>query len=117
MRRMDGSPDWHDLGPVEVLAQKPLAPVKVGRTSLALVHKNGEFSVISGVCNHVGGPLGEGRLDGEYVVCPWHNWKFHCRTGEGEPGFEEDKVPSYATKIEGGHLFVNLVAKTSRGKK
>ena len=24
----------------------------------------------SNVCNHVGGPLGDGRLDGNYIVCP-----------------------------------------------
>ncbi|KAB2956847.1 MAG: Rieske 2Fe-2S domain-containing protein, partial [Thermoanaerobaculia bacterium] len=32
------------------------------------------------------GPLGQGRLDGDYVVCPCHGWKFHRATGEGEPG-------------------------------
>lgn len=113
---MSASADWFDLGPIDVLAEKPLAQIKVGRTSLAVTYKDGAFSVISGVCNHVGGPLGEGRLDGDYVVCPWHNWKFHCRTGKGEPGFEEDCVPSYETKIEDGRLFVNLVAKTGRHK-
>jgi len=25
----------------------------------------------------VGGPLGEGRLNGDYIVCPWHQWTFH----------------------------------------
>ena len=53
------------------------------------------FGAVSNICNHVGGPLGEGRLDGDYIVCPWHNWKFHRGTGVGEPGFEEDRVPSY----------------------
>ena len=45
---------------------------------------------MSNACNHVGGPLGDGRLDGDYITCPWHNWKFHRCTGKGEPGFEED---------------------------
>jgi len=58
-------------------------------------HRNGVFGVISGVCNHAGGPLGQGRLDGNYVVCHWHNWKFHRVTGIGEPGSEDDAVPSY----------------------
>jgi phenylpropionate dioxygenase-like ring-hydroxylating dioxygenase large terminal subunit len=41
--RMGKDPDWHDLG------------------------------AVAGACNHVGGPLGQGRLHGEHVVCPWHN--------------------------------------------
>lgn len=109
--------EWHDLGPIEKLSDAPLRQVKVNRTALAICHRDGRFTAISGVCNHVGGPLGEGKLDGDYVVCPWHYWKFHHETGEGEPGFEEDRVPSYETKIEGGHLHVNLVARTTRSKK
>jgi nitrite reductase/ring-hydroxylating ferredoxin subunit len=65
----------------------------IGRTKIALTYRDGVFGAISGVCNHVGGPLGKGALDGDYVVCPWHYWKFHWLTGFGEPGFEADRVP------------------------
>ncbi|MGH9443207.1 MAG: Rieske 2Fe-2S domain-containing protein [Thermoanaerobaculia bacterium] len=107
---------WADLGPVEELKQRTLAQIKVGHTPIALTYRNGEFSAVSGVCNHVGGPLGEGRLVGDYIVCPWHNYKFHFRTGEGEPGYEEDRVPSYELKVEGDRLFVNLTPATPRHK-
>jgi nitrite reductase/ring-hydroxylating ferredoxin subunit/multimeric flavodoxin WrbA len=109
-------PVWVDLGRIEDLQKKPLAQIKAGRTPIALTFRDGEFHAVSGVCNHVGGPLGEGRLDGDYIVCPWHNYKFHFRTGEGEPGFEEDRVPSYELKTEAGHLFVNVSAATARHK-
>jgi nitrite reductase/ring-hydroxylating ferredoxin subunit/multimeric flavodoxin WrbA len=107
---------WHDLGPAAQFQSKPLQQVVVGKTKIALSFLDGQFSAVSGVCNHVGGPLGEGRLDGEYIVCPWHNYKFHCRTGLGEPGFEADAVPRYDTKIENGHLFINLEPATKRSK-
>ena len=94
-------PDWHDLGAVEELRRRSLVQLQLGRAKLALSCVDGEFGAISGVCNHAGGPLGEGRLDGDYVVCPWHHWKFHRRTGEGEPGFEADRVPSYDLRQEG----------------
>jgi len=108
---------WVDLGPVEELAAKPLRTVTAGRTMLAVSYVGGAFGVVSAVCNHAGGPLGQGRLEGEYLVCPWHNWKFHCRTGEGEPGFEEDRVPRYDTKIEGGRLYVDVAGATKRNRK
>ncbi len=107
---------WHDLGPLEQLRTAPLQQLQIGRTAIALSYVDGVFSAISGVCNHVAGPLGEGHLDGEYVVCPWHQYKYHCRTGEGEPGFEADRVPRYELREEGGHLLVNLEAATARGK-
>lgn len=108
---------WLDLGPAELLKTKPLQQITVGKLKLALSYVNGQFSAVSGVCNHVGGPLGEGRLDGEYIVCPWHNWKFHCRTGLGEPGFEEDAVPRHDTKMENGHLWVNSEPASKRTRK
>jgi nitrite reductase/ring-hydroxylating ferredoxin subunit/multimeric flavodoxin WrbA len=109
--------EWVQLGAVEKYSQRSLSQVKAGRTMIALTYRDGEFSAVSGLCNHVGGPLGEGRLDGDYIVCPWHNWKFHCKTGQGEPGFEEDCVPSYDTKVEGGQLYVNVTPRTERHKK
>jgi nitrite reductase/ring-hydroxylating ferredoxin subunit/multimeric flavodoxin WrbA len=107
---------WYDLGALDELRQHPLRQLTLGRTKLALSYKDGEFGAISGLCNHVGGPLGGGHLDGDYVVCPWHHWKFHCRTGEGEAGFEADRVPRYELREENGHLFVNLEPASRRGK-
>jgi multimeric flavodoxin WrbA/nitrite reductase/ring-hydroxylating ferredoxin subunit len=104
---------WHDLGPVEAFAG-PVTPAAAGRTRLAVTNDGGRFGVLSGVCNHAGGPLGEGRRDGDYVVCPWHGWKYHRVTGHGEPGFEADAVPSYAVRVDGGRLLVDLDSATPR---
>jgi multimeric flavodoxin WrbA/nitrite reductase/ring-hydroxylating ferredoxin subunit len=109
-------PRWYDLGAVEELAAQPLRQITIGRTKIALSYRDGHFGAISGACNHVGGPLGDGTLDGDYVVCPWHHWKFHCRTGEGEPGFEQDRVPRYDLKEENGRLLLNLQPATRRNK-
>ncbi|MEZ4394383.1 MAG: NAD(P)H-dependent oxidoreductase [Polyangiales bacterium] len=109
--------EWVDLGAASELEQPPLRQVTVGRTRLAVSFREGRFGVISGACNHVGGPLGEGVLAGEYVECPWHYWKFHHATGLGEPGFEDDAVPAYAVKVEGGRLLVDLKSATPRTKK
>ncbi len=88
----------------------------IDKTAIALSYKDGQFGAISNVCNHVGGPLGRGRIDEEYITCPWHNWKFHRVTGFGEPGFEDDRVPQYQLKIEEGHLFVDLRPVSTRNK-
>ncbi len=106
--------EWQDLGEAEALKSKPLQSVQVGKHKVALTYKDGAFGAVSSVCNHAGGPLAEGRLDGEYLVCPWHNWKFHRKTGEGEPGFEKDCVPKYEIKVEKGHVFIGVEAVTKR---
>jgi len=114
IRRMDKGADWHDLGAAESLALQPLQQLRVGGKRIALSFQNGQFGAISGVCNHAGGPLGEGRLDGELAVCPWHNWKYNCRDGRGEPGYEAESVPSYALKTEIGRVWIDLNSATRR---
>ncbi len=107
---------WTDLGLVDELKSRPLQQLSCGKTKIALIYKDGEFTAISGVCNHIGGPLGDGTLEGDYVVCPWHYWKFHRQTGSGEPGYEQDAVPAYAVKVEHNHVYVDLSSATKRKK-
>ena len=107
--------NWQTIGAVSELKKQALQQLEVSGTKIALIYKEGEFSAISGVCNHAGGPLGNGVLEGDYVVCPWHYYKFHHKTGEGEPGFEKDKVPSYKVKVEGNQLLIDLASATQRG--
>ena len=109
--------EWLDLGLAGDLAQKPLQQVSVGGRDFAVSYRDGRFGVVGNACNHVGGPLGCGHLDGEYITCPWHAWKFHRTTGEGEPGFEQDRVPSYPVKVEGGRLLIDLSRATKRSRK
>jgi multimeric flavodoxin WrbA/nitrite reductase/ring-hydroxylating ferredoxin subunit len=91
-----------------------LTAARIGTTRIVVTHRNGEFGALSGVCNHAGGPLAQGRLDGEYLTCPWHNWKYHWKTGLGEPGYEEDAVPRYEVVIVDGHLHVSTSPVTKR---
>jgi multimeric flavodoxin WrbA/nitrite reductase/ring-hydroxylating ferredoxin subunit len=107
-------PVWHDAGAADELRQAPLRQLVIGRTRIALSFREGEFGAISGTCNHAGGPLGEGRLDGEYIVCPWHNWKYHRIGGQGEPGYEDERLPRHEVKVELGRVLVNLEAATKR---
>src|SRR5262245_54143592 len=107
--------DWIDVGAADEFKRTSLREAKLGERLVAISFKDGKFGVISNVCNHVGGPLGRGHLEGEYVVCPWHQYKFHRCTGEGEPGYEADKVPGYAVKEENGRLLVTAKPTSKRG--
>jgi nitrite reductase/ring-hydroxylating ferredoxin subunit/multimeric flavodoxin WrbA len=108
---------WIDIGAADELASVPLRTVTAGPNPIALSFKDGQFGAVSNVCNHEGGPLGQGRLDHDYIVCPWHGWKFHRASGLGEPGFEEDRVPSFPVKVENGRVLVDVGTPTRRTRK
>ncbi len=108
---------WFDVGAADELARAPVNQVLVGNTRVALSHRDGVFGAIHGTCNHVGGPLGKGTLEGDYVVCPWHQWRFHRIEGQGERGYEEDAVPAYHVRVRDGRVEVSGKPHTKRTKK
>lgn len=106
--------EWIDVGAADDFKTTPLCEATVGERQVAISYKDGRFGVVSNVCNHVGGPLGKGRLDGEYVVCPWHHYKFHRCTGQGQPGYEAARVPAHAVREENGRLLVTAKPTSKR---
>ena len=109
--------NWVDVGSAEELARTPLRSLKANNIDIALSFRDGAWGALSNACNHVGGPLGNGRLDQDgYIICPWHGWKFQRCTGFGEPGFEADRVPAFPVRVEGGRVQVNIAAPTRRQK-
>lgn len=77
-----------------------------GSQTLCIANMNGEYSALDNVCPHRGGPLGQGVIEGDKLVCPWHGWQFHPQTGAYGPA--DDKVKTYPLKVEGDDVWVEL---------
>jgi nitrite reductase/ring-hydroxylating ferredoxin subunit/multimeric flavodoxin WrbA len=86
---------WHRLGTREELAARAPFSVRVERHTVAVFFHEGRFRAIGNACNHKGGPLCEGRVRGEYVVCPWHGWEYSVKSGRGPEGYDEEQVPVF----------------------
>jgi 3-phenylpropionate/trans-cinnamate dioxygenase ferredoxin component len=72
---------------------------------VGLFNLEGQFYAIADTCTHDHGPLVEGRLDGEWIVCPRHGARFNLITGQQTmPAFAP--VPLYQVKIEGDDILI-----------
>jgi len=82
--------------------------VREAETALALFNVAGRYYVLDNKCTHVGGPLGEGRLEGTIVTCPWHGSRFDVTTGQvvGPPA--RRSVTAYSAREENGQILVEL---------
>jgi cell fate regulator YaaT (PSP1 superfamily)/nitrite reductase/ring-hydroxylating ferredoxin subunit len=72
---------WLRLGKAADLPPGASKVEDLGGPKVAVFNVDGVIHVISNECGHQGGPLGEGKLEGFSVVCPWHQWKFDVTTG------------------------------------
>jgi nitrite reductase (NADH) small subunit/3-phenylpropionate/trans-cinnamate dioxygenase ferredoxin subunit len=75
-------------------------------TQVCLANVDGTFYAIGGECTHMGGPLGEGELEGTTVTCPWHSGEFNVTTGEVVGPPPEEPVAKYEVRVEGDEVQV-----------
>ena len=74
---------------------------------IALFNVGGAFYAIDNTCLHLGGPLGEGFLEGETVICPWHGWTYNVTTGVC-PINPNISVKTYPVRVEGLEVHLGL---------
>jgi len=97
---------WHRLGTKEELLARVPCSVRFERNAIALFHYDGRFRAIGNACNHKGGPLCEGRMRAEFVVCPWHGWEYSVVTGRGPEGYDEEQVPVFDVEERDDGVYV-----------
>ncbi len=73
---------------------------------VVVANVDGTFLAFGNTCTHVGGPLGEGDLDGGTVVCPWHASVFDITSGEPLGGPAEESIPIYEVQVAGDEIRV-----------
>jgi nitrite reductase/ring-hydroxylating ferredoxin subunit/uncharacterized membrane protein len=71
-----------------------------------LVRLKGTIYAIAATCTHAGGPLDEGSLEGDVVVCPWHGSRFCVRDGEVRGGPATFPQVRFETRVREGQVEV-----------
>jgi nitrite reductase/ring-hydroxylating ferredoxin subunit len=98
---------------VKIAEPREVAPgtgkvVEAEGRSIAVFNVAGTFYAIDNTCTHQGGPLGEGELAGEIVICPWHQAEFNVTTGEALGPPANGGVRRYPVKVQGNDVLVEL---------
>ena len=84
--------------------------ILIGDREIALFNLGDRFFATDNRCPHKGGPLCDGIVTGNAVVCPLHAWKVNLASGEVErPANVKDHcVATYRTRVENGIVLVEL---------
>lgn len=94
-------------GTAEAPAEGTVAEADANGVTICLARVGGEFAAVDNLCPHRLGPLSEGWIEGQAVVCPWHCWAFDLRTGIAQPP-ERASVRVFPVRVEGNDVFVNI---------
>jgi nitrite reductase/ring-hydroxylating ferredoxin subunit len=58
------------------LRDRPLSKDILGRRLVAFRTKSGRVALMDARCSHLGADLGRGRIIGDSIQCPFHNWEY-----------------------------------------
>jgi 3-phenylpropionate/trans-cinnamate dioxygenase ferredoxin subunit len=94
--------DWVDVAKVDELPPGQRRIVSVDDVLIAVFNLNGQFYAIEDVCTHDGGPLAEGPVEGDQVVCPRHGARFCIRTGAALTPPAYEPVTTFPVRVENG---------------
>jgi nitrite reductase/ring-hydroxylating ferredoxin subunit len=81
--------------------------VQAGPKSLALFNVDGSYHAIDNACPHRGGPMGDGDLEGQVAICPWHGWRWDVTTGANANN-PAVKIACFPVVVMDGDVYVEL---------
>jgi nitrite reductase/ring-hydroxylating ferredoxin subunit/uncharacterized membrane protein len=101
--------EWHAVCRLDELSDGRPFGANVGGARIVLVREAGKVYALAAVCTHAGGPLEEGEVRGEVIVCPWHGSAFCLADGEVERGPATTPEPVYETRVRDNTVEVRIV--------
>ena len=98
----------HVLGPVDQIPVGEGRAYGVAGEQIAVFRlRDGSLRAVSAVCPHKGGPIADGTIDRDVVMCPLHQHAFDLVTGCSTSG--QEPLRSYNVTLDGDR---NLVLQT-----
>ncbi|MFQ5611921.1 MAG: thiamine pyrophosphate-binding protein [Anaerolineae bacterium] len=86
--------EWYKVADAGELPEGQVTTVMAGVTAVCLIHTADHgYTALDNRCPHQGGPLGEGQLDGPWLICPWHGYEYDPKTGEPPEGYGDCARP------------------------
>ncbi|MBL8896761.1 MAG: Rieske (2Fe-2S) protein [Planctomycetes bacterium] len=100
----DSAAEFQEVG---VLASQENARAVVSwqGKKVAVVRHGGSLYAFEDTCPHQGASLAEGHVEGGYVHCPWHGWRFEIATGKCRES-AYGTLDLWEARTEGERLFL-----------
>jgi nitrite reductase/ring-hydroxylating ferredoxin subunit/uncharacterized membrane protein len=98
--------DFTAILPAAELADGKPTKAMLGATALVLVRRGDLVHALKETCSHAGGPLSEGELHGDAIICPWHASQFRLSDGRVLHGPAGTRQIRYRARINADQVEV-----------
>jgi len=100
--------NWYKVAEVDSLPEGQVTTAMAGTIAICLIRTEAHgYTALDNRCPHQGGPLGEGQLDGRWLLCPWHGYEYDPKTGDPPEGYGDCAIP-YPLEVRDDGIYVQV---------
>jgi len=97
---------WIEVCKLDEIPPSQARTVRAENTVIAVFRLTDDrVKALENRCPHKDGPLVDGIISGDDVLCPLHNWRIHLDDGQVAAP-DEGCVKTYPAKVENGIVFI-----------
>jgi 3-phenylpropionate/trans-cinnamate dioxygenase ferredoxin component len=96
------------VSPVDQLVAGERMFVEIAGKPLVIIRVGDQYFAFDDLCTHDDGPVGDGEVEGQEIVCPRHGGRFDMRTGKatGLPAVVD--IQTYPVRIHQGNIEIGF---------
>jgi 3-phenylpropionate/trans-cinnamate dioxygenase ferredoxin subunit len=100
--------DYIEILPVDQLPAGDRIFIEVEGRSIVLFNLAGKLFAIGDVCSHDNGPVGDGEIEENEIICPRQGARFDLRTGKATSLPAVKDIPSYPVRVVEGMIEIGM---------
>jgi 3-phenylpropionate/trans-cinnamate dioxygenase ferredoxin subunit len=100
--------DYIEIAPVSQIAPGERLFIELGGSSIVLFNLAGQLFAIGDVCSHDNGPVGDGDIEENEIICPRHGARFDISTGKATSLPAVLDIPAYPVRIVDGIIQIGV---------
>jgi 3-phenylpropionate/trans-cinnamate dioxygenase ferredoxin subunit len=104
----DTQADFVGVAPLADLPNGERLFLEIEGRPIVIFNLAGQVFAIGDVCTHDDGPLGDGHLEDDNIVCPRHGAEFDVRTGKAVRMPAVQDIPAYPVRVVDGVIWVGI---------
>ena len=99
---------WVEVGTINAIPRRGSRIVRTPRGDVALFRtEDDQIFALDYKCPHKQGPLSQGIVAGDTVICPLHNWTISLSNGEAL-GADKGCTRTHAVQVVDGLVFLSF---------
>jgi 3-phenylpropionate/trans-cinnamate dioxygenase ferredoxin subunit len=100
--------EFLEIVPADQLPEGERLYIEVGGKQIVIFNLAGKLFAIGDVCSHDNGPVGDGEIEENEIICPRHGGRFDIRSGKATSLPAVVDIPAYPVRVVKGMIEIGM---------